>query len=211
MDHYSIFEPTRLVQKHCAEILACSVTGSHSWTISARTPNIYFRQRRVLRTHAKGWPLLNVAIGYCQYMDVTTHKILLNKVKFTLKHFANCKTYGVVYLLQCECTCFYVGKTKTEFWHRAYRHILSMQSCNPDLPLGHHVLYFHGGIFSLIKFLTLDRVHPGLRGDNWNKILLQREQRWIYKLNATSFPGLNEMISFKPFLEGFVSGGPEHY
>lgn len=149
--------------------------------------------------------------GYCQYLDVATHKTLPNKVTFTPKHFANCKTHGVVYLLQCECTCFYVGKTKTEFWHRAYRHIVSMQSCNPDLPLGRHVTHFHSGIFPHIKFLILDRVHPGMRGGDWNKIPLQREQQWIFRLNATYFPGLNEKIPFKSFLEGFVSGGPKLY
>lgn len=33
---------------------------------------------------------------------------------FRVKHFANCKTRGVVYLMQCQCGAFYVGKTKQE-------------------------------------------------------------------------------------------------
>lgn len=61
------------------------------------------------------------------------------------------------------------------FWQRAYCHIISMQTCNPDLPLGRHVTQFHDG------------------GD-WNKVLLQREQQWIFRLNVTSFPGLNEAV-----------------
>lgn len=41
---------------------------------------------------------------------------------FRCKHFVNCRTAGVVYLMQCECTCFYVGKTKLPFWQQIYRH-----------------------------------------------------------------------------------------
>lgn len=52
-------------------------------------------------------------------------------------------------------------------------------------------------------------VHPGLQGGDWNKTLLQVEQRWIFRLHATRTPGLNDAISFRPFLEGFTSGGSE--
>lgn len=67
----------------------------------------------------------------------------------------------------------------------------------------------HDGIFLKICFLILDRIHPGMRGGVWNKILLQHEQRWIFRLNETKPPGLNESISFRSFLEGFTLGGPE--
>lgn len=144
---------------------------------------------------------------YCPYMNIFMHPDLPNRVEVTPRHYANCRTQGVVYLLQCDCSCFYVGKTKMEFWQTIYRHILGMQSCNPDLPLGQHVTQFHGGSFPRIKFLILDRVYPGLRGGDSNKTLLQQGQRWIFRLNAITFPGLNEMISYKPFLEGIVSGG----
>lgn len=60
-----------------------------------------------------------------------------------------------------------------------------------------------------IKFLILDRIHRNPRGWHWNKVLLQMELRWIHNLKATCSPGLNEVICFKPFLEGFSSGGNE--
>lgn len=82
-----------------------------------------------------------------------------------------------------------------------------MGKTNHDLPLGHHVTLFHGGFFPRIKFLILD---PGIRGGDWNKTLLQKEQRWIFKLNVTNFPGLSESVSYEPFLDGLVSGGPEN-
>lgn len=146
---------------------------------------------------------------YCQFMNIKPNIKLPNGHKYASKHFANCKTIGVVYLLICECACYYVGKTNQELWWRAYRHIAAMKSCNPSLPLGRHVSTFHAGSFPRVSFLILDSVHPGLRGGEWNKILLQKEQKWIYHLQATKPLGLNDAISFRPFLEGFTSGGPE--
>lgn len=46
-------------------------------------------------------------------------------------------------------------------------------------------------------------------GGDWNRTLLQHKQRWIFHLDATSPPGLNGSLSFRPFLEGFASGGSE--
>lgn len=82
-----------------------------------------------------------------------------------------------------------------------------MKKANPDLPLGRHVINEHHGIFPGIQFLILDRIHPNPRGRDWNKVLLQREARWIVDLAATSPPGLNEQLSYRLFLEGFASGG----
>lgn len=47
------------------------------------------------------------------------------------------------------------------------------------------------------------------REQNGSWVLLQRELKWIYLLKATSPPGLNEAMCFKPLLEGFNSGGME--
>lgn len=144
---------------------------------------------------------------YCQFMNTKSNIKLPDGSKYTPKHFANCKTIGVIYLLMCDCASYYVGKTNQEFWRRAYRHIISMKTCNPSLPLDRHVSNFHSGVFPKLSFLILDRVHPGLRGGDWNKILLQKEQKWIFRLQATRAPGLNDTTSFRPFLEGFTSGG----
>lgn len=93
--------------------------------------------------------------NYCQFM-LNDKKIRLPNGFFFFKHkhHTNCKTMGVVYLLTCDCGCFYVGKTMQEIWKRAYRHVLSMKMCNPDLPLGRHVTAVHGGRFPNIKFIT---------------------------------------------------------
>lgn len=84
-----------------------------------------------------------------------------------------------------------------------------MKKNDPELPLGRHTQLVHAGKFPNIKFLILDRVHPNPRGEDWNKVLFQLELRWIYTLRATLPPGLNKAVCFKPFLEGFSSGGME--
>lgn len=140
----------------------------------------------------------------------TDREIFLPNVRlYKPRHFANCKTPGVVYLLTCYCKMFYVGKTKLPFFKRASWHLHAMRTANPDLPLGRHILLQHDGHFPGVKFLILDRIHPNHRGGDWNKTLLQYETRWIVNLEANLPPGLNEQISFRPFLGGFSSGGCE--
>lgn len=168
----------------------------------------YSRDREADHCKYKGTFMCG-SCGYCKYMDTIKSPTLPNGQTFKPWHFANCKTFGVVYLLRCDCGCFYIGKTKLPFWQRAYWHIKSMQVCNPDLPLGRHTTLIHRGIFPRIKFLILDRIHPSPRGGDWNKGLLQLELLCINMLRATHPPGLNDAVCFKPFLEGFNSGRME--
>lgn len=91
--------------------------------------------------------------GYCRFINTSKNLTLPNGERYSPRHFANCNTPGVVYLLLCDCGCFYVGKTAQEFWLRAYRHLASMQTCNPSLPLGRHVTNVHNGIFPQCRFL----------------------------------------------------------
>lgn len=105
-------------------------------------------------------------------------------MRFFPNHFSKCQTMGVVYLLLCSCNCFYVRKTIQKLWQRLYRHLRAMKTNDTDLPLGRH---------------------PGSWGGDFNKLLLQRELRWICNLSATWPPGLNETFNLKPFLPGFSS------
>lgn len=89
---------------------------------------------------------------YCKYMYKAKEITLPNSDLFRPKHFANCKTPGVIYMLLCNCGCFYVGKTKLQFWQRAYRHIRSMQTCDLELTLGQHSSTVHNGNFPKINF-----------------------------------------------------------
>lgn len=144
--------------------------------------------------------------SYCKYMNTRKNIYLPNGRPFKAKHYSNCQTTGVVYLILCSCNCFYIGKTIQKLWQRLYRHIKSMETANPDLPLGRHVAQTHNGVCPTISVLALDRLHQSPQGGDYDKYLLQCELRWISNLNATSPPGLNEALNFKPFLPGFVTG-----
>lgn len=125
---------------------------------------------------------------------------------FKPSHFVNCQTCRVVYLMVCECGAYYIGKTKQVFWRHISQHVFSMQIGNRHLPIDRHAVLENNYKVPKISFTALDRVHIPDRGGDWNKILLQLEQRWIFRLQATSFPGLNKSIFFTPFLRGFSSG-----
>lgn len=146
---------------------------------------------------------------YCQFMNTQFNTVLPNGIIHKPKHFANCKTIGVIYLLTCQCNRFYVGKTKLEFWKRAYRHISSMTTANPDLPLGRHVRDCHKSIFPQIHFTILDRVHPKPRRETGTNSYSNEKcaglWNWGQLFPWTSIPNL----AIVPFLDGFASGGCE--
>ncbi|XP_077339255.1 uncharacterized protein LOC143983433 [Lithobates pipiens] len=142
----------------------------------------------------------------CKYIRRDKTFCLPNGGIFRPIHFVNCQTRGIVYFMECECGAYYVGKTKQEFHRRISKHVYSMEIGNYYLPVGRHVVTVHDYRMPKFTFVALDRIHIPARGGDWNKILLQREQRWIHNLDATSAPGLNESTSFAPFLKGFSSG-----
>lgn len=46
----------------------------------------------------------------CHYMNTQSNFVLPNGRLYRPRHYANCKTPGVIYLLTCQCQCFYFGK-----------------------------------------------------------------------------------------------------
>lgn len=53
--------------------------------------------------------------SYYTYMLEKSHLILPNGESFYLKHFANCRKQGVVYMITCDCSSFYVGKPNKNY------------------------------------------------------------------------------------------------
>lgn len=113
--------------------------------------------------------------GYCQLLDSRKHIILPNGSDFKPKHYVNCITSSVVYLLLCQCRCGYVSKTKLEFWKRIYRHMVSINKKDTNLPLGRHSYLVHRNVTPRVKFLALDHIHSNPRGGDFTKLLLQSE------------------------------------
>ncbi|OCT82417.1 hypothetical protein XELAEV_18024947mg, partial [Xenopus laevis] len=87
-----------------------------------------------------------------------------------IEHFINCKTQGVIYIMQCGCGLEYVGKTIREFRRRIMEHV------------------------------GIDKIHNTTRVGDLNRKLLQREAEWIYSMNTKAPHGLNEGFTYAPFL-----------
>ena len=64
------------------------------------------------------------------------------------------------------------------------KHFYNVHNCNPDS----------------LKVEGLETIKYNIRGGDRLKLLLQRETFYIYHLQATVYPGLNEEIDFSPFL-----------
>lgn len=130
----------------------------------------------------------------CTFVDVFTGQ------SFTVNAFANCNTTFVVYRLECECGCFYIGRTKRRLKDRVAEHKNAIRTKNPAYPMAVHYQQAAHPSVSSLKVMVIEVVPKPLRGGDHLRILLQRETFWISKLKATSFPGLNEECDFSPFL-----------
>lgn len=112
-----------------------------------------------------------------------------------------CNTQGVVYLLQCPCKAFIVGKTRREFWRRIYDHTYATSVGYFKSPIGRHIALDHNYKFDGFSCLPLCIILRHMQGGNWDQRILQAETRWIFHLNACTPPGLNDALSFGPFLQ----------
>ncbi|OCT98775.1 hypothetical protein XELAEV_18011009mg [Xenopus laevis] len=116
-----------------------------------------------------------------------------------MKQFMNCKTTGVIYVMECVCGKRYVGKTKREFRRHILEHVGDVRN-KRNTSVANHVNTHHNGDNGVMKFTAVEHIKSTTRiGDLDNK-LLQREAEWIYWLNTKVPSGLNEGFTFSPFL-----------
>lgn len=66
--------------------------------------------------------------------------------------------------------------------------------------IGYHVAFKHNYDPHTFKIAVIDHVYEDPRSGNFDQRVPQRETPWVYNLQATSYPGLNDMLSFRPFL-----------
>lgn len=69
-----------------------------------------------------------------------------------------------------------------------------------ETPISRHVDLFHIFDLKVITFMALEHIPLDVQEGSNDQKLLQLESRWIHMLKATTFPGLNETLSYKPFL-----------
>lgn len=138
---------------------------------------------------------------YCPYLDTRSRATLLNNIRWCSRHFVGCKTPGIIYLLQCTCGAFYVGKTRREFPRCIYDHVYAGKIGYFKSLIGRHIALDHNYKFEGFKFLPLQRIYQDSRGGDWDQKILQKESRWIFQLRSNLPPGLNEKnIPYRPFL-----------
>lgn len=118
-------------------------------------------------------------------------------VEFRIKNFINCATSRIIYMLECPCKKYYIGKTKRQLRIHIGEHLRSIKNIGneetkkkkEDLSLlALHFADFHGGSTAGIKVKGIYALNfPPRRGD-FDTILLQKEK-------------MNMECSFQPFLE----------
>lgn len=111
-----------------------------------------------------------------------------------------CQTKGIVYFMRCECQRFYIEKTKRLFHHRIRDHVSLMLKKKMETSISRHIGLYHNFDPLKMKFFALEHVPSHYIGGDIDRVLLQKESKWFYTLLATNYPGLNESMSFKPFL-----------
>lgn len=135
----------------------------------------------------------------CQFLDVRNRVTLPNGQLWVQQRAVSCHSPRVIYLLLCPCGDFYVGKTRRPFSVRILEHVTAATSGYFKTTIGRHFAFKHIYTFSGVKFLPLTVLSCHDRGD-WDRVLLQAGACWIFRLGADRPPGLNDSISFAPFL-----------
>jgi hypothetical protein len=116
-----------------------------------------------------------------------------SKMEYHVKHFINCKTTDAIYRLECpQCKVFYIGRTKRCLQDRLAEHKYAIRVGNEDYPMARHYKSLHQGNPASLQAMGIDPVLAPIRKGDRLKRLNQRERFWIYKLQATKYPGLNE-------------------
>lgn len=103
-------------------------------------------------------------------------------------------------VLNCACGAFYVGITRREFHGRIYHHVYLAFISYYKSPIGRHVTFGHNYKHVHLTFIPLTHIFLDPRGGDWERLLFQAEAWWIFKLKALTLLGLNDSLSFEPFL-----------
>lgn len=86
--------------------------------------------------------------------------------------------------MKCLCGCFYVGKTKRQFFKLLKDHVFPIQKVI-ETAVSRHVGLHHSFDLHIIKFTALEHVPIHVRGGSVDQTLLQLEACWIHTLNYT--------------------------
>lgn len=98
------------------------------------------------------------ACGHCKICRYVDRSAVFtdadHNVEFQIKNFINCSATRVIYMLECPCRKYYIGKTKQQLRARISEHIRSIGEANREdrgmkkkelTPLAIHFAELHGG------------------------------------------------------------------
>lgn len=86
--------------------------------------------------------------------------------------------------MNCRCGAFYIGKTKGEFGQRIGDHTYYSAGGKVIMSITKHIGLYHKYHTEIVSIFILEVIPLGLRGGNWDQLILQRETLWIKHLNA---------------------------
>lgn len=136
----------------------------------------------------------------CSYMPtMKAFSCPVTGITYQIRDFCNCKSKGVVYLAQCTCSMLYVGKTVRELRRRILEHIWDILHSR-GTAIAKHMRQLHSEKPYDIKFCAIELIKPNQRRRDLDKLLLQKETAWIYRLKTVDPCGLNETLSFTSFI-----------
>ncbi|XP_041424662.1 uncharacterized protein LOC121395364 [Xenopus laevis] len=120
-----------------------------------------------------------------------------------LSTYATCSTNYVVYVLKCPCGKLYVGKTIRSVNTRIKEHKNAIRNFKAntytDTSVSRHFSEARHNVCQL-KWKVLEVVPKMSKGGDRNNLLLQRESRWINRLDSTYPKGMNEQLNLACFL-----------
>lgn len=126
--------------------------------------------------------------------------------KYKILQQITCTTKAVVYYATCTCPKIYVGLTSHELKIRVRKHVRDIIAAKDITdftilkPIPRHFKKRHNCNPKFLKIRGINRVNSNIRGGNIKLRLAQYESKWIWRLKTLQPYGLNENMSFAPFL-----------
>lgn len=121
---------------------------------------------------------------------------------FEIRDLINCSTSRIIYMITCPCPKIYIGKTKRQLRVCIGEHLREINDKTkiPLKPLAKHFAQFHGGVSRAMVVKGIYALNLPSRRSNFDRIHLQKEKWWVYRLKSLTPVGLNTELNLQPFL-----------